>query len=407
MPALAPSPSPFASVQQAARDPILGLTEAFHNDSRPVKVNLGVGVYLTEAGKVPLLQCVHQAEEALAAAALAKNYLPIDGAPVYNKVVRELLFCSNSPLIATSMVVTVETLGGTGGLKVGADYLRRLLPQSQVAISNPSWENHRAIFEMAGFGVVNYHYYDPVRRGVDFEAMCSSLASLPQGTIAVLHGCCHNPTGADLEESQWDTVIGLCAEKGLFPFLDMAYQGFWKGLADDTLAVRKFADSGLSFMVSNSFSKSLSLYGERVGALSIVTGNATETANVLSQIKRTIRTNYSNPPTHGGAIVASILNSPGLRALWETELTEMRERIRTMRHELVKGLEALKVSQDFSFVTRQNGMFSYSGLNADQVELLQTQYGIYALSTGRICVAALNSKNVGYVCEAIAEVVKQ
>ena len=384
MPALAPSP--FASVEQAARDPILGLTEA---------------------GKVPLLQCVHQAEGALASAALAKNYLPIDGAPLYNKAVRELLFGSNSPLIATNRVVTVETLGGTGGLKVGADYLRRLMLKSKVAISNPSWENHRAIFEMAGFEVVNYHYYDPVKRGVDFEAMCSSLSSLPQGTIAVLHGCCHNPTGADLEEFQWDTVIGLCAERGLFPFLDMAYQGFWKGLADDTLAVRKFADSGLSFMVSNSFSKSLSLYGERVGALSIVTGNATETANVLSQIKRTIRTNYSNPPTHGGAIVASILNSPDLRALWETELTEMRERIRTMRHELVKGLEKLKVPQDFSFVTRQNGMFSYSGLKADQVELLQTQYGIYALSTGRICVAALNSKNVGYVCEAIADVVKQ
>jgi aromatic-amino-acid transaminase len=403
MPSLAPSP--FADVQQAARDPILGLTEAFNNDSRPVKVNLGVGVYLTEAGKVPLLQCVHQAEEALAAAALAKNYLPIDGAPVYNKAVRELLFGAESLVVAENKVVTLETLGGTGGLKVGADYLRRLLPQSKVAISDPSWENHRAIFEMAGFDVVSYAYYDPVRRGVDFEAMCASLSSLPQGTVAVLHGCCHNPTGADLEESQWDAVISLCAERGLFPFLDMAYQGFWKGLAEDTLAVRKFADSGLAFMVSNSFSKSLSLYGERVGALSIVTANATEAANVLSQVKRTIRTNYSNPPTHGGAIVASILNSPDLRALWEKELTEMRERIRAMRHELVKGVEALKVKQDFSFVTRQNGMFSYSGLNAKQVESLQTKYGIYALSTGRICVAALNSKNVGYVCEAIADVV--
>jgi aromatic-amino-acid transaminase len=403
MPALAPSP--FSGVEQAARDPILGLTEAFHSDPRPVKVNLGVGVYLSEAGKVPLLKCVHQAEESLAAAALAKNYLPIDGAPVYNKAVRELLFGADSPLITDNRVVTVETLGGTGGLKVGADYLRRLLPRSAVAISNPSWENHRAIFEMAGFEVVSYDYYDASHRGVDFQAMCTNLSSLPKGTIAVLHGCCHNPTGADLEESQWDAVIELCASKGLFPFLDMAYQGFWKGLAEDTLAVRKFAESGLAFMVSNSFSKSLSLYGERVGALSIVTGNATESANVLSQVKRTIRTNYSNPPTHGGAIVASILNSPDLRALWETELTEMRERIRAMRHALVQGIQAQGVKQDFSFVTRQNGMFSYSGLSADQVETLQTKYGIYALSTGRICVAALNTKNVGYVCEAIADVV--
>ena len=400
------SASLFAAVEMAPRDPILGLTEAFNADPRPGKVNLGVGVYYDENGKLPLLSAVKAAEEARLKAQPPRGYQPIEGNPAYNQAVQNLLFGAGSALASQGSVVTIQALGGTGALKVGADYLKRLLPEAAVYISDPSWENHRALFEAAGFAVHNYPYYDAATRGVDFAAMKACLAKLPARTIVVLHACCHNPTGADLSEQEWQEVVDVCREKALVPFLDMAYQGFADGIDQDAVAIRAFSASGLQFFISSSFSKSFSLYGERVGALSIVTASKDEAARVLSQVKRVVRTNYSNPPTHGGAIVAAVLTSPELRQMWESELAGMRERIRAMRTGLVDALKARGVRQDFSFVTRQRGMFSYTGLSAAQVERLKNEFGIYAVSTGRICLAALNAKNLPAVAEAIAAVVQ-
>ncbi|MBR0565732.1 aspartate/tyrosine/aromatic aminotransferase [Azoarcus sp. L1K30] len=400
------SASIFANVEMAPRDPILGLNEAFNADARAEKVNLGVGVYYDDNGKIPLLGAVRAAEKARLEAMPPRGYQPIEGAANYNSAVQNLLLGKDSPLIANGQVVTIEALGGTGALKVGADYLKRLLPGASVYISDPSWENHRALFESAGFTVENYPYYDAATRGVNFDAMKAKLDSLPAGSIIVLHACCHNPTGADLSDAQWDEVVAACRSRNLVPFLDMAYQGFADGIDADAVAVRAFSASGLQFFVSSSFSKSFSLYGERVGALSIITSGKEESARVLSQVKRVIRTNYSNPPIHGGAVVAAVLNSPELRQQWEDELAGMRDRIRSMRTSLVEQLKAAGVTQDFSFVIKQRGMFSYTGLSAAQVEKLKADFGIYAVSTGRICLAALNSKNIAYVANAIAAVVK-
>ncbi|MEN9829621.1 MAG: hypothetical protein RLZZ409_359 [Pseudomonadota bacterium] len=394
----------FDAVTLAPRDPILGLTEAYVADSRPNKVNLGVGVYYDDNGKLPLLNCIKKAEEIRIASAPARGYQPIEGAAAYNQAVAGLLFGANSPLITEKRVITIETLGGTGALKVGADYLHRLLPEAKVAISDPSWENHRALFEMAGFDVLQYSYYDPSTRGVDFDGMVKSLSSMAPGTIVVLHACCHNPTGADLTPAQWDQIIALTAAKGLVPFLDMAYQGFGDGIDADAFALRQYVASGQTLFVSSSFSKSFSLYGERVGALSIVTQNADETTRVLSQVKRTVRTNYSNPPTHGGAVVAMVLATPDLRQMWEGELAQMRERIKAMRQGLADGLKAQGVAQDFGFVTSQRGMFSYTGLSQAQVDRLREEFAVYAIGTGRVCIAALNTHNLPYVCRSIAAV---
>ena len=396
----------FANVEMAPRDPILGLNEAFAADSRAEKVNLGVGVYYDDNGKIPLLAAVREAEKARLAAQPPRGYQPIEGAPAYNNGVQNLLFGKDSALLANGQVATFQALGGTGALKIGADYLKRLLPGATVYISDPSWENHRALFESAGFPVDVYPYYDAETRGVNFAAMKAKLATLPAGSIIVLHACCHNPTGADLSDAQWNEVVEACRDRGLVPFLDMAYQGFADGIEPDAVAVRAFTASGLQFFVSSSFSKSFSLYGERVGALSIVTANKDETARVVSQVKRVIRTNYSNPPTHGGAVVAAVLNSPELRQMWEDELAGMRDRIRAMRTGLVEAIKTAGVAQDFSFVIKQRGMFSYTGLSAAQVEVLKSEFGIYAVSTGRICLAALNTKNIDYVARAIAQVVK-
>jgi len=400
------SSSIFAAVEMAPRDPILGLNEAFAADTRSTKVNLGVGVYFTDEGKIPLLAAVKAAEKSRLEAAPARGYQPIDGLATYNRSVAALLFGADSTLISEGRTITIEALGGTGALKVGADFLHRLNPASKVYISDPSWENHRALFEYAGFTVETYPYYDPATRGVDFAAMKSALAKLPAGSVIILHACCHNPTGADLSDAQWQEVVEICRQSGLVPFLDMAYQGFAEGIDADAVAVRAFAASGLQFFISSSFSKSFSLYGERVGALTIVTGAKEESARVLSQVKRVIRTNYSNPPTHGGAIVASVLASSELRAMWEEELAGMRQRIRAMRTSLADKLKAQGAAQDFSFVTKQRGMFSYTGLSTTQVEKLKNDFGIYAVGTGRICVAALNSRNIDYVAQAIAAVVK-
>jgi aromatic-amino-acid transaminase len=396
----------FSAVELAPRDPILGLNEAFNADPRTTKVNLGVGVYTNDEGKIPLLRAVRDAEKARVDAALPRGYLPIDGIAAYDSAVQKLLLGNDSPLIAAGRVLTAQALGGTGALKIGADFLKRLNPNAKVAISDPSWENHRALFEGAGFEVVNYPYYDPATHGVNFAGMIGALESYPAGTIVVLHGCCHNPTGADLKPEEWKKIIEVVKARQLVSFLDIAYQGFADGIDADATAVRWFADADLDFFVSSSFSKSFSLYGERVGALSIVTSSKDESARVLSQLKRVIRTNYSNPPTHGGSIVAAVLGSPELRATWEQELGEMRERIRTMRNSLVEKLKQVGATRDFGFVAQQRGMFSYTGLSAEQVERLRAEFGIYAVSTGRICVAALNTKNIDAVAGAITQVLK-
>ncbi|HMV20800.1 MAG TPA: amino acid aminotransferase [Rhodocyclaceae bacterium] len=396
----------FAAVEMAPRDPILGLNEAFNADSRSTKVNLGVGVYFDDNGKIPLLAAVKAAEEVRLKAAPPRGYQPIEGPAAYNNAVQNLLFGKDSALVANGQIVTAQALGGTGALKIGADYLKRLNPEAKVYISDPSWENHRALFESAGFVVENYPYYDAATRGVDFDGMKTCLKGLPAGSIIVLHACCHNPTGADLSDTQWAEVVGLCKERALVPFLDMAYQGFAEGIDADAVAVRAFSASGLQFFASSSFSKNFSLYGERVGALSIVTASKDEAARVMSQLKRVIRTNYSNPPTHGGALVAAVLASGELRQTWETELAGMRDRIRAMRTGLVEAIKAQGVPQDFSFVVKQRGMFSYTGLTAAQVERMKEEFGIYAVSTGRICLAALNTKNIDYVAGAIATVIK-
>ncbi len=396
----------FSGVEMAPRDPILGLTEAFNSDSRPGKVNLGVGIYYDDSGRIPLLEAVRRAERARVDAAPARGYLPIEGYGAYNQAVQKLLFGADSPLLADGRVATFEALGGTGALRVGADFLRRLYPQAGVWISDPSWENHRALFEAAGFEVKTYPYYDPASHGLRFDAMLAALRSLPAHSIVVLHACCHNPTGVDLDAAQWEAVVAAVRDRQLVAFLDMAYQGFAEGIDADAMAVRRFSDAGLPFFVSSSFSKSFSLYGERVGALSIVTANRDESARVTSQVKRVIRTNYSNPPTHGAAIVASVLSTPELRKLWESELAGMRDRIRAMRSGLVQRLRENGVEQDFSFVERQRGMFSYSGLNPVQVARLRDDFGIYAVGTGRICLAALNSGNIDAVAKAMAEVIR-
>jgi aromatic-amino-acid transaminase len=394
----------FSAVELAPKDPIFGISEAYTADTRSEKVNLGVGVYYDENGKLPLLQAVKEAEAARVALAPARGYLPMEGIALYNQSVQGLLFGKESPIVTNGRAATFETLGGTGGLKVGADFLKRLLPNAEVMISDPSWENHRALFESAGFKVGNYAYYDAASHGVNFAGMVKSLETAPSGTIFVLHACCHNPTGVDLTTEQWAQVVSIIKARGLTAFLDMAYQGFGDGIAEDATALNLFSHSGMSFFVSSSFSKSFSLYGERVGALTVVTQNRDETTRVASQIKRVIRTNYSNPPTHGASVVAAVLSTPALRQLWENELSGMRTRIKAMRVGLVDGLKAKGVARDFSFVARQRGMFSYSGLTAPQVESLRNDYGIYTISTGRICVAALNNKNLDYVVSAIAKV---
>ncbi len=394
----------FAAVEMAPRDPILGLNEQFNADTNPAKVNLGVGVYTDENGKLPLLACVKAAEAQLVEAARARGYLPIDGIAAYDKAVQGLVFGEGSPLVAAGRVATVQALGGTGGLKVGADFLKKINPNAKVLISDPSWENHRALFTNAGFTVDTYPYYDASKQGVNFDAMLAALNAAVAGTIVVLHACCHNPTGYDISTAQWDAVIEAVKSRKLVAFLDMAYQGFGDGIAEDGAVIGRFVQSGVDFFVSTSFSKSFSLYGERVGALSVVCESKEEASRVLSQLKIVIRTNYSNPPTHGAQVVATVLTTPALRAQWEQELAGMRNRIKAMRGALVERLKAAGVKQDVSFINTQRGMFSYSGLTKPQMERLRSEFGVYGVDSGRICVAALNEKNLGYVAEAIAKV---
>ncbi|MBC7470388.1 MAG: aspartate/tyrosine/aromatic aminotransferase [Ramlibacter sp.] len=394
----------FTAVEMAPRDPILGLNEQFNADANPHKVNLGVGVYYDDDGKLPLLQCVQEAERQMMEHPKARGYLPIDGIAAYDSAVRTLVFGAESEPVKSGRVATVQALGGTGGLKVGADFLKRIDPAAKVMISDPSWENHRALFSQAGFTVETYPYYNAAKRGIDFDGMLGALNAAPEGTVVVLHACCHNPTGYDITPEQWDQVIAAVKARKLTPFLDMAYQGFGYGIAEDGAVVGKLVASGQNFFVSTSFSKSFSLYGERVGALSVVCKDQEEAGRVLSQLKIVIRTNYSNPPIHGGTVVAMVLNTPELRALWEKELGDMRLRIKQMRTALVEKLKGAGVKEDMGFITEQIGMFSYSGLTRDQMVRLRNEFGVYGTDTGRMCVAALNSKNIDYVCASIAKV---
>jgi aromatic-amino-acid transaminase len=404
----APQKSLFSAVELAPRDPILGLNEQFNADPNPAKVNLGVGVYFDEQGKLPLLQCVREAEKMMMEAPKARGYLPIDGIAAYDKAVQALVFGTDSPALKAGRVATIQALGGTGGLKVGADLLKRMAPDAKVLISDPSWENHRALFEGAGFPVATYPYYDAAKRategGIDFTGMLAALNAAPAGTIVVLHACCHNPTGYDITLAQWAQVIEAVKSRALVPFLDMAYQGFGEGIAEDGAVVGLFMAAGLDFLVATSFSKSFSLYGERVGALSVVCASKDEAERVLSQLKRVIRTNYSNPPTHGAQVVTLVLTTPSLRALWEQELAGMRVRIKEMRAALQAKLQAAGIRQDIGFITRQKGMFSYSGLGKEQMQRLRSEFGIYGVDSGRICVAALNHGNIDATVAAIIAV---
>jgi aromatic-amino-acid transaminase len=402
----APLAAPVLSaIEMAPRDPILGVSEAFHADPNPNKVNLGVGVYYDDNGKVPLLECVRRAEHAVTERSAPHVYLPIDGIAAYDRAVQKLVFGADSEILRAGRVVTVQALGGTGALKIGADFLRRFAPAAQIWISDPSWENHRALFENAGFNVNVYPYYDAATRGLDFAGMIGALDRVPPGAIVVLHACCHNPTGVDPSPEQWTRILEVVRSRGHVPFLDLAYQGFGESIDADSSVVRRFAATPGPLFVASSFSKSFSLYGERVGALSIVATDRDEAARVLSQVKRLIRGNYSSPPTFGGQIVATILDSPELSSLWEKELGTMRERIQAIRRALVDRLARHTSGTDFRFVLEQRGMFSYSGLTREQVGRLRSEFAVYAIDSGRICVAALNNRNIDYVADAIAVVI--
>ena len=399
------SVSAFHHIELAPPDPIIGITEAFNNDANAHKVNLGVGVYQDADGKIPVLKVVREAEARYYAAETTKTYLPIDGVAAYNKEVQKLVFGADSPIIAENRAVTIQGVGGTGSLKVGADFLKRFFPAAEVWISNPSWENHQQLFEAAGFKVNSYPYYDAETHGLNFPAMLAALQTLPQNSIVVLHACCHNPTGVDLSNEQWKLVIDAVQANNLIPFLDFAYQGFGSGLEEDAFAVRAFAEAGVNCVIASSFSKSFAMYRERIGALTVLTANAEESKRVLSQVKRVIRTNYSSPPSHPAQIVALVLATPELRQQWESELTEMRERIFAMRGKFVDMLREKGVEQDFSFIANQRGMFSYSGLSPEAVKRLCDEFSLYIVGSGRICLAAMNDHNIGNICAAIAEVI--
>jgi aromatic-amino-acid transaminase len=391
----------------APGDPILGLTETYLADTRPDKINLGVGIYVDEQGRIPLLNTVREVEQAMAASGRPRGYLPIDGLPAYVQLTQQLLFGADSPLLAAGRVATAQTIGGSAALRVAADLLKQVAGAgAKIAISNPSWGNHHVVFGTAGFELLEYRYYDPSTHGLDFEGMLADLGRLEPGTVVLLHACCHNPTGVDLTAGQWQQTIDLLKERGLLPFIDMAYQGFDQGIAADATAIRLLAVSGIdAFVVANSYSKSFSLYGERVGALSMVGADRDEAARLQSKIKQTIRANYSSPAAHGAGLVAGVLGSSELRERWEQELAEMRSRIHAMRAGLVERLAAHGAT-GFGFVQSQAGMFSYSGLSKAQVLRLRNEHAIYALDSGRICVAALNHSNLETVAAAMAAVAR-
>ncbi|WP_199052441.1 amino acid aminotransferase [Aquitalea sp. ASV15] len=396
----------FEHVEAYPGDPILTLVETFHADTRSQKVNLGIGLYYDEEGRIPLLDSVQQAEAARAASPAPRPYLPMEGAANYRSAVQKLLFGATHPALQQQRIATIQTIGGSGALKVGADFIKRYFPHSEAWISKPSWDNHRAIFEGAGIKVHDYPYYDAHSGGLLFDDMLATLKQLPAQSVVLLHPCCHNPTGVDLSQAQWDALIPVLKNGNLLPFLDIAYQGFGQGLDEDAYAIRALADAGISFFVSNSFSKNLSFYGERCGGLSIVCQSQEEAERVLGQMKATVRRNYSSPPTHGGQITAAVMNDPALFALWQTEVAQMRVRIKAMRQQLFAVLSARLPGRDFSYFTTQQGMFSYTGLSPEQVERLREEFAVYLVRSGRMCVAGLNSRNVDYVAQAMASVLE-
>lgn len=397
--------SPFAGVPAAPPDPILGLTEAYIKDPRTDKVNLGVGVYLDEHGKVPILRCVAEAQRRWIEREDSKSYLPIDGIKAYNEATRNLVLGPDSPAIAEGRAVTIQTLGGTGALRVGAEFIRRFLDGRPVAISTPSWPNHKPVFESAGLDVRQYPYYDPSTHGLDVQGMLAALQDLPDGSVVVLHACCHNPSGADPTAEQWDLIREVLLANGHIPFFDFAYQGLGDGLEQDAYAVRRFVAAGAPCLIASSYSKSFSLYRERVGALTIVTARPEETTPVLSQLKVLVRANVSNPPSFGGQVVSLVLNDPELARQWRNELDGMRLRIQRMRSLFVEALGTMGVGRDFRFIQRQKGMFSFLGLPVEAVRRLRTEFGIYAVDSSRICVAAMNEGNLERICSAIAAVI--
>ena len=394
----------FEHVEPFAGDPILALVEVFNADTRAHKVNLGIGIYFDEEGRIPVLPSVRKAEARVVEAGEPKPYLPIEGAANFRSAVQALLFGAGHPVLRERRVATIQSVGSSGGLKVGADFIRRWLPKAQAWVSDPTWDNHRSMFEGAGLAVHSYPYYDPVGGGVRFDAMLDALRAVPEGSVVLLHACCHNPTGVDLTHAQWDVLIPLLAERRLLPYLDLAYQGFGDGIAEDAYAIRRLADSGATFFVANSFSKSMSVYGERCGALSAVCADADEAERVLGQLKFTVRRNYSSPPIHGGQIVAHVLADADLRPMWEAELAAMRDRIQAMRQTLHRVISAKVPGRDFSYFLTQRGMFSYTGLSAAQVDRLREEFAVYLVRSGRICVAGLNHHNVEYAAQAMATV---
>lgn len=396
----------FEHVEAYPGDPILTLVETFHADSRAQKVNLGIGLYYDEEGRIPLLNSVQKAEAARAATPTPRPYLPMEGAANYRSAVQKLLFGADHEAVTGQRIATIQTIGGSGALKVGADFIKRYFPHSEAWISNPSWDNHRAIFEGAGIKVHDYPYYDATSGGLLFDDMLATIKQLPARSVVLLHPCCHNPTGVDLSPAQWDALIPVLKAGQLLPFLDIAYQGFGQGLNEDVYAIRSLAAAGISFFVSNSFSKNLSFYGERCGGLSIVCNSAEEASRVLGQMKATVRRNYSSPPTHGGQITAAVMNDPALFAEWEAEVAEMRVRIKAMRQQLYEVLSARVPGRDFSYFITQQGMFSYTGLTPEQVDRLREEFAVYLVRSGRMCVAGLNSRNVAYVAEAMASVLQ-
>ena len=394
----------FQHLEPYAGDPILGLNEQFQTDPRPHKVNLSIGIYFDDAGRIPVLESVHRAEAQLLAENAAKSYLPIEGSAACRAAVQKLLFGAGHEAVASGRVATLQTVGSSGGLKVGADFLKRWFPGVGVWVSDPTWDNHRAMFEGAGLPVHTYPYYDAATGGLKFDAMLAALREVPAGSVVLLHACCHNPTGVDLTREQWLQLIPVLQEGKLLPYLDLAYQGYGDGIDEDAFAIRALADAGLRFFVANSFSKSMSLYGERAGALSVVCADAAEADLVLGQLKATVRRNYSSPPIHAGLVVAKVLNDPELRAQWEGEVAAMRERIAAMRRSLHGVLAAKLPGRNFNYFLTQRGMFSYTGLSAEQVDRLREEHAVYLVRSGRMCVAGLNTGNVQAVADAMAAV---
>ena len=395
----------FGHLDVYAGDPILSLNEAFQKDPRADKVNLSIGIYFDDEGRIPVLDCVRQAEAQMLNESSAKPYLPIEGAAATRGAVQRLLFGAEHEAVASGRVATLQTVGSSGGLRVGADFIKRWLPESQLWLSDPSWDNHRAMFEGAGITVNSYPYYDGASGGLKFEQMLATLQMLPARSLVLLHACCHNPTGVDLTRAQWQQLIPVLKSRELLPYLDLAYQGFGDGIEQDAFAVRALADAGLSFFIANSFSKSMGLYGERAGALSVVCADAEEAGRVLGQMKATVRRTYSSPAIHAAGLVSRVLSEPALRTAWEADVSAMRERIKAMRTSLHSVLSARVPGRDFGYFLSQRGMFSYTGLSAAQVDRLREEFGVYLVRSGRICVAGLNTGNVERTAAAMAAVI--